>query len=180
MAALMFIAQGPASWPPPEGFIDALAGAITGGVLAALGGFLGILYVQSRGKKEADAQYQAALLVVLDELAANEANIEHLLTVPFGPDEFYDTSYRSVELILARRLDPPDRQLLAQAYEVNRSRWRAEDPSESPINRIPLRQLGMIVPNHNVLKEALAHLKAARVALTRYVGSPGSSSRSAG
>ena len=41
------------------------------------------------------------MLVTLDELGANEVNIEHLIGKPFGPVEFYDQTYRAMELTMA-------------------------------------------------------------------------------
>ncbi len=102
--------------------------AVVGGVLTGVGGFLGIRYVQGRSDKEAEQRFRGALLIVLDELGVNEINIENLIGQTFGPAEFYDQTYRSVELILATRLRTVDRQLLAATYAPLRARWTNEDP----------------------------------------------------
>ncbi len=55
-------------WPPPEGFVDALAGAIVGGVLTGVAGFLGILYVRGKDRDDDHTRFLAAVKVVLTSL----------------------------------------------------------------------------------------------------------------
>ncbi len=157
------------TWPPPEGFIDALVGAVVGGVLTGVGGFLGIRYVQGRSDKEAEQRFRGALLIVLDELGVNEINIENLIGQTFGPAEFYDQTYRSVELILATRLRTVDRQLLAATYAPLRARWTNEDPGATASDRVVLRQMNVIAPDRERLERALENIRAARVALASYI-----------
>jgi hypothetical protein len=146
--------------------VDALAGAIVGGVLTGVAGFLGM-----RGKDRDDehTRFLAAVKVVLDELGANETNIAALIGQPFGRFEVYDTTYRGVELLLANYMRRDDRRLIAQAYAPVRSLWAAEELTESPMNRVGLKSAGMIVPNQARLKVAVEKIKEARKALGQYV-----------
>jgi hypothetical protein len=158
------------TWPPPESLLDALVGAIVGGILTGLGAFGGILYVRSQDERAAKKRFVAAVLIVLDELGVNEVNIENLIRQTFGPPEFYDATYRSVELVLATRLRPADRQLLAEAYAPLRARWAAEDPAATPSDQVVLRQMNVIAPDRERLGRALEKIRAARRALATYVG----------
>lgn len=58
------------TWPPPESFVDALAGAIVGGVLTGLAGLLGLRYQRGKDKADEHTRLLAAVRVVLDELGA--------------------------------------------------------------------------------------------------------------
>ena len=149
----------------PQSTLD----VIVGGLVAAIGGFLAILYVRWRDGVEAESRFKAAVLVTLDELGANEVNIEHLIGKPFGPVEFYDQTYRAMELTMATRLRPADRQLLADAYAPTRSRWAAEQQGGSVIDRTAMQKLNWIIPNQDSLPAALAKIKSARIALAKYV-----------
>jgi hypothetical protein len=149
----------------PQSTLD----VIVGGLVAAIGGFLAILYVRWRDGVEAESRFKAAVLVTLDELGANEVNIEHLIGKPFGPAEFYDQTYRAMELVMATRLRPADRQLLAEAYAPTRSRWAAEQQGGSVIDRTAMQKLNWIIPNQESLPAALAKIKSARIALAKYV-----------
>jgi len=152
------------TWPPPESLVD----VVVGGLIAAIGGFLAVLFVRWRDRVAEEQRFKAAVLIVLDELGANEVNIEHLIGKPFGPAEFYDETYRSVELVLASRLKPSDRQLLAEAYAPLRAQWRTEQEG-SPVDRAAMKKLGWIMPNKEALEAALVKVKAARTTLARYV-----------
>jgi hypothetical protein len=112
--------------------VDALAGAIVGGVLTGVAGFLGVLYVRGKDKDDEHTRFLGAVKVVLDELAANETNMAALLGQAIGRLEVYDSTYRGVELLLANYIRRDDRRLLAQAYAPVRSLWAAEDSSDSP------------------------------------------------
>jgi hypothetical protein len=161
------------TWPPPEGFVDALAGAIVGGVLTGVAGFLGILYVRGKDRSDEHTRFLAAVRVVLDELAANETNIAALVGQAFGRFEVYDSTYRSVELLLANYVRRDDRRLLAEAYAPARALWAAEEPTESPMNRVGLKSAGMIVPNQARLKAAVEKISEARKALAEYLPAGG-------
>jgi hypothetical protein len=52
------------TWSPPESFVDALVGAIVGGVLTGVAGFLGILYVRGKDKGDEHTRFLAAVTVV--------------------------------------------------------------------------------------------------------------------
>jgi hypothetical protein len=157
------------TWPLPEGFVDALAGAIVGGVLTGVAGFLGILYVRDKERGDEHTRFLAAVRVVLDELGANETNIAALIGQAFGRFEVYDSTYRSVELLLANNVRRDDRRLLAQAYAPARALWAAEEPTTSPVNRVGLKNVGMIVPNQARLTAALEKIKEARKVLAEYL-----------
>ncbi len=149
----------------PQSTLD----VIVGGLIAAIGGFLAVLFVRWRDAVETESQFKAAVLLTLDELGANEVNIEHLIGKPFGPAEFYDQTYRSVELILATRLRPADRQVLSEAYAPVRSRWAAEQQGGSVVDRTAMRKLDWIIPNQEALAAALVKIRSARIALAMYV-----------
>jgi hypothetical protein len=157
------------TWSPPESFVDALVGAIVGGVLTGVAGFLGILYVRGKDKGDEHTRFLAAVTVVLDELGANETNIAALIGQAFGRFEVYDTTYRSVELLLANYVRRDDRRLLAEAYAPARSLWAAEEPTTSPVNRVGLKNVGMIVPNQARLTAAVEKITQARRALAEYL-----------
>ena len=157
------------TWPPPESFVDALAGAIVGGVLTGVAGFLGIRYVREKEKADEHTRFLAAVRVVLDELGTNESNIAALIGQAFGRFEVYDTTYRSVELLLANYMRRDDRRLLAEAYAPARAFWAAEEPTTSPANRVGLKNVGMIVPNQARLTAAVGKMKQARGALAEYL-----------
>lgn len=86
--------------------MDALAGAIVGGGLTGMAGFLGILYVRDKDRDVEHTRFLGAVKVVLDELGANETNIAGLLGQAFGRLEVYDSTYRSVELCEHERHPP--------------------------------------------------------------------------
>lgn len=85
------------TWPPPESFVDALAGGIVGGILTALAGLLGLRYQRAKEKADEHTRFLAAVRVVLDELGANEVNLVGLTGQAFGRLEVYDATYRSVD-----------------------------------------------------------------------------------
>jgi hypothetical protein len=149
--------------------VDALAGAIVGGVLTGVAGFLGILYVRGKDKDDEHRRFLAAVTVVLDELGANETNIAALTGQAFGRFEVYETTYRSVELLLANYVRRDDRRLLAEAYAPARALWAAEEPTTSPVNRVGLKNVGMIVPNQARLTAAVEKIREARKALAQYL-----------
>jgi hypothetical protein len=161
------------TWPPLEGFVDALAGAIVGGILTGAAGFLGILYVRAKERDNEHTRFLAAVRVVLDELGANETNIAALTGQAFGRFEVYDSTYRGVELLLANYMRRDDRRLLAEAYAPARALWAAEEPTASPVDRVGLKNVGMIVPNQARLTAALEKIKDARRALAEYLPAGG-------
>lgn len=142
---------------------------IVGGLIAALGGFLAVLYVRWRDGVAEEEKFKAAVLVVLDELGANEVNVEHMLTVK-GPTtvELYDATFRSVELVLASRLRPPDRFVLAEAYAPLRVRWATQEQVSS-MDWVALKSKDMVMPNQVGLTFALGKIRAVRLALATYV-----------
>ena len=145
------------TWPFAQSTID----VIVGGLVAAVGGFLAVLWVRWRDDVAEDARFKAAVLVVLDELGANEVNLENLVGKLFGPLELHDATFRSVELILTARLSAVDRKLLAEAYAPVRSRWAAESQGGSAADSATLRQMNLIEPNQARLSAALAKIKSA-------------------
>ena len=149
----------------PQSTLD----VIVGGLIAAIGGFLAVLFIRWRDAVETESHFKAAVLLTLDELGANEVNIENLIGKPFGPAEFYDQTYRSVALILATRLRPADRQVLSEAYAPVRSRWAAEQQGGSVVDRTAMRKLDWIIPNQEALAAALVKIRSARIALATYV-----------
>lgn len=103
--------------------MDALVGAIVGGVLAIVGGVLAAWYTTKREKdaKEADAfeDYVAAVRVVRWELASNTATLDTYLQ--FGGQlvhDLDDSQFRAVQLALARRLPDKLRVLVVHAYHM--------------------------------------------------------------
>ena len=157
------------TWPPPESFVDALAGAIVGGILTALAGLLGLRYQRAKEKADEHTRFLAAVRVVLDELRANEVNLVGLIGQAFGRLEVYDATYRSVELLLANYVKNDDRRLLAEAYELARTQWAAEEPTTSRANRVGLKNAGMIVPNQARIETALDKIREARTVLAKYL-----------
>ena len=64
----------------PVGFWEGLIGTVVGGVLSVLGGFFATLWIRSRDnaavQRRADDEFQAATVVVVDEMNANIATLE--------------------------------------------------------------------------------------------------------
>lgn len=85
----------------------------------------------------------------------------------------YDTTYRSVELLLANYVRRDDRRLIAEAYAPARALWAAEEPTTSPMDRVGLKSAGMIVPNQARLKAAVQKIREARKALAEYLPAGG-------
>ena len=105
----------------PVGFWEGLIGTVVGGVLSVLGGFFATLWIRSRDnaavQRRADDEFQAATVVVVDEMNANIATLEVTLhhdqnSIP----ELHDSVYRDRQLVLALRLPPDVRSALADAY----------------------------------------------------------------
>lgn len=161
------------TWPPPESFVDALAGAIVGGLLTGIAGFLGIVYVRGKERDDQHTRFLAAVRVVLDELGANETNIAALIGQAFGRFEVYDSTYRSVELLLANYVRRDDRRLLAQAYAPARSLWAAEDPTVTASDRVGLQSAGMIAPDRARMAAAVEKIRVARKVLAEYLPAGG-------
>lgn len=149
-----------------------LAIALYGALLStALAGWTVYTWVTVRRKdaEAAEQRFQAAVVVVLDELGANEVNIEHLIHARIGEQELHDSTYRSVELVLATRLEPEHRQLLAEAYAPARSRWVAEDKTTTAADIMALKGAGLSAFDAGPLNAALEKVRAARAALATYV-----------
>jgi hypothetical protein len=127
------------------------------------------LTIRRKDAEAAEERFQAAVLIVLDELGANEVNIEHMIHERIGHLEVYDATYRSGEVVLATRLKPEHRQLLAEAYAPTRSQWVAEDQTVTPADRMGLRAGGMSAFDVGPLTAALEKIRAARSALASYV-----------
>ena len=161
------------TWPPPESFVDALAGAIVGGVLTGLAGLLGLRYQRGKEKTDEHTRFLSAVRIVLDELGANEINLAALVGQAFGRLEVYDTTYRGVELLLGNYVRRDDRRLLAEAYAPARALWLAEEPTASPVDRVGLKNVGMIVPNQARIKAAVEKIGEARKALAEYLPAGG-------
>jgi len=154
------------SWS--DAVVAAVVGAIVGGILTVVGGFLGVLWVRKRDEADADKRFVAAVTIVLDELGVNEINIKHLVGQSVGQLEVYDSAYRSVELILANRLPTDDRRLVAEAYAPLRSRWAGEVRASS-MDWVALKAAEVIQPNKEALGAALKKIEAARLALPKYI-----------
>ena len=72
-----------------------LAIALYGALLStALAGWTVYTWVTVRRKdaEAAEQRFQAAVVVVLDELGANEVNIEHLIHARIGEQELHDST----------------------------------------------------------------------------------------
>ena len=99
---------------------DHLIDTIVGGVLAVGGGFLGALVIRWRDSVAADRrenrEFRAAMIVVLDEVAANIATLEVTLKDHTSIPELHDNVYHERQLALAQRLKPDVREALADAY----------------------------------------------------------------
>jgi hypothetical protein len=146
-----------------------LIDVVAGGLIAALGGFFAVAWVRWRDSVAEGNRFRAAVLIVLDELGANEVNVEHMLgATGFTTFELYDSTFRMVELVLAGQLRPPDRFLLAEAYAPLRARWVTEQQVSST-DRVALKSMNAIAPNIVGLTFALGKIRAARAALAAYV-----------
>jgi len=153
------------TWPPPESLVD----VVVGGLIAGLGGFLAVVWVRWRDSVAEDRRFQAAVLTVLDELKANEVNIEHLLAADgLTTFELHDSTFRSVELLLASHLGPADRNSVADAYAPLRSRWSTEKEVSSA-DWVMLQATSGLIPDKDRLKLAAMKMSLARAALAEYV-----------
>jgi hypothetical protein len=103
--------------------MDALVGAIVGGLLAIIGGYLAARYTVRQEKKNKDVDqaedFAAAVRVVRYELAANTATLDSYLE--FGGKlvhDLEDEQFRTVQLVIARRLPENLRVQLIHAYNM--------------------------------------------------------------
>ena len=99
---------------------DHLIDTIVGGVLAVGGGFLGALFIRWRdalaSDRREDREFRAAMVVVLDEIAANVATLEVTLKDKSTVPELHDNVYHTQQLALAQKLKPDAREAVADAY----------------------------------------------------------------
>lgn len=103
--------------------IGGLVGAVVGGILAIVGGFLAARYTTEHEKKAKQQDqfedFVAAVRVVRYELAANTATLDSYLQ--FGGQlvhELEDSQFRAVQLVIARRLPEALRVQLIHAYNM--------------------------------------------------------------
>jgi hypothetical protein len=103
--------------------MDALIGAIVGGIFALVGGYLAARYTVGHEKKNKEADqaedFAAAVRVVRYELAANTATLDSYLQ--FGGKlvhDLEDEQFRAVQLVIARRLPENLRVQLIHAYNM--------------------------------------------------------------
>ena len=103
--------------------MDALIGAIVGGIFAIVGGYLAARYTinQEKNAKEQDQfeDFVAAVRVVRVELASNTATLDSYLELGGQlVHDLVDDQFRKVQLLLFRRLPEPLRVELVKAYHM--------------------------------------------------------------
>jgi hypothetical protein len=98
--------QGTAWWIP---LLTGFGGVILGFLLKALTDWYA-------GRRQEGRQFQAAALLVSDELQANVVKLEIALETEEDPEPLASDAYHRHELILARRLPPEARDVVRGAY----------------------------------------------------------------
>lgn len=142
--------SSPSGWPAI--LLSGLAGALAAAFLVKSFDWVTTWLANRR-------RFQAALIVVLDELQANLANLNIVEGDPHPAETLHlvDGSYRNVELVVAERLNPDLRATLGEAYvpvRVPRSLFQlgpAPAGMEQPMRLIPAN-----------LDAAREHMRAAR------------------
>jgi hypothetical protein len=98
--------QGTAWWIP---LLTGFGGVILGFLLKALTDWI-------TGRRQEGRQFQAAALLVSDELQANVVKLEIALETEEDPEPLASDAYHRHELILARRLPREARDMVRGAY----------------------------------------------------------------
>lgn len=98
--------QGTAWWVP---LVTGFGGVILGFVLKALADW-------NTGRRQEAQQFEAAALLVSDELRANVVKLEIALETEEDPESLGSDAYHRHELILARCLPPETRDMIRGAY----------------------------------------------------------------
>ena len=125
---MLLPAAGDAIWGVPtalvDGLLGAIIGALIGGTLTVVGGYLAASYTlgQEKKSKQQDAleDLAAATRVVRYELATNATTIDGWLQRGQGKltHDLVDTQFKSVQLLMARRLPQKLRIQLVHAYTM--------------------------------------------------------------
>ena len=90
---------------------------LTAGPVGVILGFLlKSVYDWYTGRRQEARQFQAAALLVSDELRANVVKLEIALETKEDPEPLASDAYYRYELILARRLPPEARDMVRGAY----------------------------------------------------------------
>ena len=103
--------------------VDALIGAIIGGLLTIVGGYLAAAYTLGREKKNREQDqledFAAAIRIVRYELATDATSIDVYLKAGGQlVHELGDSQFRSVQIVLARRLPLELRLEVVHAYSM--------------------------------------------------------------
>lgn len=122
-----------------DGFGGAVLGAIVGGLMASIGGYIATRRIRrldiERAEDQAVRDYQAAVVIVNRELYANRAVAQnltqaaHFVTDPSAIG-LSDASYLLVEHSLVNRLPPGTSNAVGNAYAEIRARDTLFDPIE--------------------------------------------------
>jgi len=122
-----------------DGFGGAVLGALAGGLLAVVGGYLATRHIRRlhlrRANDQAIRDYRAAVVIVHDELytnrtvANNLAQGDHFVTDPSSIG-LSDAAYLSVALALVSRLPEDTRNAVANAYADIHARDTLFDPMQ--------------------------------------------------
>jgi hypothetical protein len=113
----------------PVALMDGLIGALLGGLLTVVGGFLATMWqakqeearsrlVREREEDEQADALVAAIRIVRYELAADAASLASFLKYARLPRPLTDASFRSVQLVIARRLNPELRLEVVKAFNM--------------------------------------------------------------
>jgi hypothetical protein len=140
VALVAWILAGHARFPDHfwDGFGGAILGAIVGGAMAAGGGYLATRHIRrldvQRAEDQAERDYRAAIIVVLDELQANRGVAENVRRGPYFTNDpssigLSEATYLRVEHFLAYRLPEPARTAVVNAYAEIRARDTLFDPA---------------------------------------------------
>ena len=106
----------------PVALMDGLIGAVLGGLLTVIGGFLATRWQakqeEGRAQQQREDELIAAIRIVRYELAADAASLASFLKYAQLPQALTDTSFRSVQLVIARRLNPKLRVEVVNAFNM--------------------------------------------------------------
>ena len=99
---------------------DQLLGILLGGILTVIGGFAGTAYLRwrdvTREKERTHSELVAAERIVIHELSQNWSFLKNMIGGELPPTDLTESSYRSVELVIARYLRKDVRSVVSSAY----------------------------------------------------------------
>jgi len=99
---------------------DQLLGILLGGILTVIGGFAGTAYLRwrdvTREKERTHSDLVAAERIVIHELSQNWSFLKNMIGGEIPPTDLTESSYRSVELVIARHLPKDVRSVVSRTY----------------------------------------------------------------